>query len=125
MRAAVGMPALVHTPERASAYWLVPFVERELANGFARVELTGRVTQLGTFGSGADDIRSWPKASFFEAPPTEILEEIQRLHPDIVLREPLFTYDRSPSHWGWRVDLGSGGVIAFIWPHGWSLRRPT
>jgi hypothetical protein len=119
-RAQTGVPVLVKTPVGAPAYWLVPFTEGELANGFARVELDGAVSQLGTFGAGVEDRASWPPANFFTAPPPQMLHEIQHRYPDADVTAPLFTYDRSQAHWAWRVKLGSGA--AFISPGGWYAR---
>jgi hypothetical protein len=123
--AVVGEPALVRTPDGAAAYWLVPFVEGDLASGFARVELNGRVSQLGAFGAGARDRGAWPVASFFAAPPRQLLQEIEQLHPGVVIDAPLLTYDRSPAHWGWRVELGSSRGSAFISPGGWHLQTAS
>lgn len=122
--ARVGTPELVRSPDETPAYWLVPFVEGELACGFARVELDGRVSQLGTFGAGAGDRRSWPESIFFEAPPQQFLEELERVHPGAAIHDALLTYDRSPEHWGWRVDLGASGA-AFLTPGGWHMRSRT
>lgn len=121
LRAPVGDPALVHTPEGAPAYWLVPFLDGGRASGFARVELHGKVSQLGAFGAGADDRRAWPEASFFAGPPPRMLEEIGQTHPGAAHTAPLLTYDRSPAHWGWRLDLGPDRGVAFLTPGGWHL----
>lgn len=123
LRAAAGDPALVHTPEGMPAYCLVPFTAGKLAAGFARVELDGKVSQLGAFGAGAEDRAAWPPASFFTAPPPHMLQEIQRRHPDADIAAPLLTYDRSPARWAWRVNLESGAV--FISPGGWYVSSPT
>jgi hypothetical protein len=123
--AVVGAPALVRTPDGAAAYWLVPFVDGELASGFARVELDERVSQLGAFGAGPRDRSAWPTASFFAEPPSHLLQEIQQRHPDAAIDTPLLTYDRSPAHWGWRVELGSSKGSAFISPGGWHTQTPV
>ncbi len=118
LRADAGTPALVHAPDGAAAYWLVPFVDGGLACGFARVELDGRVSQVGSFGAGERDRGAWPQAGVFEAPPSHMLEELERKHPEAAGQSPLLTYDRSPARWGWRIDLGRSGA-AFLGPGGW------
>ncbi len=84
------------------------------------MEFGGAVTRLDAFGAGAEDRSAWQPASFFTAAPPHMLREIQHRHPEADVTAPLFTYDRSPAHWAWRVKSGSGAV--FISPGGWYAR---
>ena len=123
LQAAVGTPALVRSPEGHPAFWIVPFVEGLSACGFARVELGGRVSQLGSFGAGPLDRGAWPRAEFFEKPPPTSIEEIRQRHPHSTFGEPMLSYDRSPARWGWRIELGGDVGTAFIATGGWNVRR--
>lgn len=114
--AQVAEPALVRTPTGAPAYWLVPLVVRDLACGYARVELGGQVAQLSQFGAGE---AAWPPASFFRHPPAHWLVEIRAQHPGEAVAEPMLSYDGSPAKWAWRIAIGDGARVAYGVPGGW------
>lgn len=120
LQTATGHPTLVHHRDGTPAFWIVPFLQGDLAAGFARVELDEQVTQLAAFGSG--DPRSWVPATFFKRPPEGLLREITRKHPSARIEDAIFTYEKSPVHWGWRLEFPSGGA-AFMTPHEWHLER--
>ena len=126
-KAKIDTPVLVRTPEGQSAFWIVPFLVKGSACGFARVELSHEVSQIGIFGSGPDDHASWIDAEFFVKPPLEVLTVIQSRYPRLEITDPFFSYDRSPSKWAWRLEIRKKGEIksiVFITPHGWYEVEP-
>lgn len=121
-RAKVGSPVLVYTPGGEPLFWIVPLLVKTSACGFARVELSHKVTQMGIFGSGPEDQSSWIDATYFRRPSPETLATIQARYADFQMSEPVFSYDTSPSKWAWRIEMREGGeikFIIFIAPHGW------
>lgn len=127
LRAAqVAEPALVRAPSGEPAFWLVPLVVRDLAGdlacGYARVGLDGRVAQLSQFGAGEADRSAWLQASFFRQPPASWLVEIRAKHPGAALAEPVLSYDGSPAKWAWRIAIGDGDRVAYVLPGGWYER---
>lgn len=120
LRAArVDEPALVRAPTGEPAFWLVPLVVGDLACGYARVELDGRVAQLSQFSAGEADRSALPHASFFRQPPAPQLAEMRAQHPRAALAEPLLSYDGSPAKWAWRIAIGDGARVAYVLPGGW------
>lgn len=123
--AEVGSPVMVYTPEVKPAFWMVPFLMKGLACGFAYVELSGKVSKLGIFGSTPEDHSSWIDASFFEKSPAEILAEIQAKFSGSIISEPIFSYDTSPSRWAWRIEIKNKiKSIIFITTGGWYEQQP-
>jgi len=127
--AVVGDPALARSAEGEPAFWLVPIEIGKQACGYARVELSGRVTQVSGFGAGADDRGSWPEANFFRRPPARILDDLRAKHPGVPLSEPVLSYDASPAKWAWCIAVGGPpSTVAYITPGGWyekaASRRP-
>jgi hypothetical protein len=121
--ARIGEPALVRSPAGDPAFWLVPFLLGNQACGFARVELTGRVAQVGRFGAAAGDRSSWPQADFFDRPPGHLLDEVRTKHPALPFGEPTLSYDGSPARWAWRIAVGEPAVtVAYLTPGGWYSR---
>ncbi len=116
-------PVLVRDSGGEPAFWLVPFLRDDMAAGFATVTLAGAVQRVGTFGSGRADRNAWIPASYFSRPPEDLMGEIRARYAESTLSDPLFSYDRSPSRWAWRlrVDPPNGDVI-FIAPRGWYAR---
>lgn len=120
MHAGIGSPAMVHTPEGKEAFWLVPILVGDSACGFARVELSHKVSQIGIFGSSPEDRPSWIDASFFEKPPSEILAAIRTRYSGLTISEPVLSYDKTPAKWAWRIEIGDKvKTIVFIAPGGW------
>ena len=120
--AEVGLPAMVYTPEGKPAFWIVPFLMKDSACGFARVELSRKVSQIGIFGSGPEDRLSWIGATFFEKPPPEMLAEIQTRYSGMAMSKPVLSYDASPGKWAWRMEIRKEDKIksiVFITPGGW------
>lgn len=119
--AVVGEAALARTAAGEPAFWLVPIETGTRACGYARVELSGRVAQISTFGAGAADRASWPEADFFRRPPARILDDIRARHPGVPLTEPTLSYDGSPAKWAWRIAIGGAPAesIAYVTPGGW------
>ena len=119
LESATTAPAvLVRSPDGSPAFWLVPFVVAGLAHGIARVELTGRVAGVSMLGRPV--IRSW-----FQRPPADALAKIRVAHPDARLSEPVLSYDRAPSRWGWMVQVRQPGHpdrAAHIGFNGWYER---
>ena len=117
--AVTGDPVQAQSPEGEPAFWLVPLQIGLRACGFARVDLSGRVAQIGRF-SGGDDQTAWPEADFFKRPLPRLLDEIRAKHAGIPLAEPLLSYDGSPAKWAWRVAIGTPAVaVAYLTPGGW------
>lgn len=126
--AEIGSPSLIYTPAGDPAFWIVPLLVENTACGFARVDISGKVAQIGTFGSGPEDCTSWIDAAFFENPLPEMLSAIRTQHPELEVSEPILSYDASPIKWAWRVEMRKGGEIrsvVFITPHGWYKRYPN
>jgi len=124
-QAEVDPPVVVHAPDGQPAYWLVPYVIGDFAAGFARIGLAGAVSQIGTFGAGPDDRRSWIPRDFFQRPNDRALDEIRAQFADAVISEPMLSYDTSPAKWGWRLTVSRQGRVAavvFITPGGWYER---
>lgn len=123
----VGHPVLVRTPKGEPAFWMVPILVEGHACGFARVGLSGRVGQVGVFGSGLEDRSSWIPAVFFREPPAEIIEDMRNRYPSFSMSEAVLSYDESPGKWAWRVELwlvNELKVTIFITPGGWYERKP-
>lgn len=124
-QAATGMPVMVHTPAGEAATWLVPFIAQGMACGYAQVSLQGVVTRIGILGGSAVDREAWIPATYFYQPPEALLAEIQQQYAGAVLSEPVFSYDRSPLRWAWRLSIdqeGTAPVEVFITPDGWFAR---
>jgi hypothetical protein len=118
--AAAGDAALVYSPAGDPAFWLVPFESGDRACGFARVELSGRVSQVSVFGAGAADRASCPPAEFFRRPPARVLDEVRAKHPGRTLGEPVLSYDATPAKWAWRIPVdGPAGSVVYATPGGW------
>jgi len=121
--AAVGSPALVHSPDDAPEFWLVPFVVADRACGYARIGLSGQVGQISIFGADPSDRQSWPNASIFAGPPSEVLTQIRERFGSKRLSEPVFAYDGSPARWAWRIRISNGrDKDIFISSGGWYER---
>jgi len=123
--AQAGTPVMVHSPEGGDAFWLVPFLSGEQVCGYARVELDGRTGQISILGAGPEDRGSWIAYSFFVQPPDSFLEEIRKKHTGRSISSPVFSYDRSPTRWAWRLEVGETPEIVevFITPAGWYEHR--
>ena len=120
MGAEIGTPAMVQTPEGKEAFWLVPMLRGAFACGFARVELSHKVSQIGIYGSGPEDYASWIDASFFEKPPSRLLDAIRSRYLWMKISEPILSYDKTPARWAWRIGIEDNvKTIVFITPGGW------
>ena len=123
--AEIGTPAMVHTPEGKEAFWLVPILRGDFACGFARVELSHKVSQIGIYGSGPEDYASRIDASFFEKPPSRLLDAIRSRYSWMKISEPVLSYDKTPARWAWRTEIGDNvKTIVFITPGGWYEQAP-
>jgi len=123
--AEIGSPVMVYTPEGEPSFWMVPFVLKNSACGFAYVELSGKVSKFGIFGSTPEDHSSWIDASFFKKPPDAIIVEIQAKFSGLTISKPVFSYDTSPARWAWRIEVKNKiRTIIFITPGGW-YERPS
>ncbi len=118
----MGSPALVSSPDGAPAFWLVPFERDNRACGVARVDLSGVVSQVATFGSGPRDREAWPDMSFFEHPPPALVAEAMRQHPSLHAETARLSYDGTPAKWGWRIEARGTPTLVFISPSGWYAR---
>jgi hypothetical protein len=93
--------------------------------GFARVELNGRVAQIGIFGASAEDPSAALVASFFEGPPVTVMNEIRAKHTPAPLSQPQLSFDGSPAKWAWLVKVGDPATrFIFVTPGGW-YERPA
>lgn len=124
-RAVVGAPVLARSPGGAPAFWIVPLKAGTRVPGFARVELNGRVAQIGRFGASADDSSAWPAAAFFQGPPATVMNEIRAKHSTAPLSQPQLSYDGSPAKWAWLVKVGDPATrFIYVTPGGW-YERPA
>jgi hypothetical protein len=113
-------PVIVKDDEGKDAFWLVPLLSGEKAVGFVRLEKNLRVSQVGIFGASAADRESWVDASFFDRPPSEVINSIKLRYPDMAMSEPVFSFDKSPAKWGWVIRLSNKRkIVVFVAPSGW------
>ena len=123
--AEVGAPMLARDPGGAPAFWITPLAAGARVPGFARVELNGRVAQIGIFGASAEDPSATLAASFFEGPPVTVMNEIRAKHTPAPLSQPQLSFDGSPSKWAWLVKVGDPATrFIFVTPGGW-YERPA
>jgi len=123
--AEVAVPLLARSPGGAPAFWIVPLKAGTRVPGFARVELDGRVAQIGRFGAAADDSSAWPAAAFFQGPPVTVMNEIRAKHSTAPLSQPQLSYDGSPAKWAWLVKVGDPATrFIYVTPGGW-YERPA
>jgi hypothetical protein len=118
----LGTPVLVVDEAYQPAYWIVPIICDTKVCGFGRVDLAGKVIQLGTMGSGSLDSTSWFEESYFAEPPETTLIDIKAKFKNSTLSDPVLSFDRTPAKWGWRVEIFVGDTLerlAFIGPWGW------
>lgn len=116
----------MHDPQGNKAYWLVPIMCNEKACGFAQVQKDYLVSKISAFGSSPDDTKSWIDASFFKAPPPNLLKEIQTRYPEMALSEPIFSYDKTPAKWGWKITLTNDQTFeVFVGPANWYKQAKT
>jgi hypothetical protein len=121
--ARTGDPAIVFTPEKQPVFWIIPFYEGPAICGYARAELSNRISQMSILGAGPEDRNSWIKGSFFTQPPADALAAVRSRFSGRTLSEPFLSYDRTPAQWAWRVVVeGPGRTVAFITPGGWYER---
>ena len=113
-------PIIVKDDEGKDVFWLVPLISGKKAVGFVRLEKNLRVSQVGIFGASAADQESWIDASFFDRPPSEVINSIRDRYPDMEMSEPVFSFDKSPAKWGWVIKLSNKHKIeVFVAPSGW------
>jgi hypothetical protein len=58
-------------------------------------------------------------------PPENYHREVRKKFPHRTLSEPFFTYDQSPTRWGWRIEVLREGVVesyVYMNPTGWYVR---
>ena len=116
----VADPVAVRDAADETVLWLVPLLRGDRAAGFVTLTTAGRVQRVGTFGSGPRDSASWIPAAWFAAPQADMLAEVRARYPGSNLSEPVFSFDRVPDRWGWRVRVGPpAGQTVFIGPRGW------
>ncbi len=113
-------PVRVYSPAGELSFWMVPFLVKSLACGFACLDLSGKVMRLGIFGSAPEDRASWVEASFFKKPPPGVLSEIRAKYSGFEISKPILSYAASPAKWGWKVEVRNRSKsIIFITPSGW------
>ncbi len=113
-------PIIVKDEKGKDAFWLVPLLNGEKAVGFVRLEKNLKVSQVSIFGASAYDRESWVAASFFERAPSEAIDSIKLRYPDMEMSEPVFSFDKSPTKWGWKITLSNKRKITvFVDPSGW------
>jgi hypothetical protein len=87
------------------------------------VELSAKVSQVSTFGSGPRDRDTWPDVSFFEHPPAPLVAEAAREHPTLQVKTARLSFDANPARWGWRIETISAATVVFITTGGWYARN--
>jgi hypothetical protein len=114
------IPIIVKDDKGEDAFWLVPLLRGEKAVGFVRLEKNLKVSQVSIFGASGADRESWVAASFFDTAPSEAIDSIKLRYPDMELSEPVFSFDKSPAKWGWKITLSNKRKITvFVDPSGW------
>jgi hypothetical protein len=119
-KAKASNPIIVKDDKCKDTFWLVPMISGEKAVGFVRLEKNLKVSQVSIFGASAADKESWVDASFFNRPPSEVINSIKLRYPDMEMSEPVFSFDKSPAKWGWLIRLNNRHKIEiFVAPSGW------
>ena len=119
-KASANNPIMVKDNEGKDAFLLVPLISGKKAVGFVRLEKNLKVSQVSIFGASAADEESWIDASFFDTPPSEVINSIRVRYPDMEMSEPVFSFDKSPAKWGWAIKLSNKRKIeVFVAPSGW------
>jgi hypothetical protein len=124
--AEIGDPVPLYRPEMTQDSWIVPFVVDKLVCGIALMSLHMEVRRISVFGSRPADRARWFELNYFERPPAKYYEEVLGLHPEQALSKPLLTFDRTPTKWGWRIQITEDGSVfsnVFIGPRGWYERK--
>jgi hypothetical protein len=107
-----GTPVLVHTPEGAPAYWLVPLVAAARAIGFARVDQAGAVAAIGITCRTPGRVEACPRlVTVLSA--SEALARA-KLRPGETARPPRYVHDGPPGREAWLIETERGGR-----PHRW------
>ena len=110
---------MVYTPEGEPSFWMAPFLVKNSACGFAYVELSGKVSKLGIFGSTPEDRPSWVDASFLRIHPMHSLLRFGLNFQGQQYQSLFFSYDTSPARWAWRIEIKNKiKSIIFITPGG-------
>lgn len=118
--AKIGSPLMVKGTNGKNEYWFVPLLTGKKASGYAQVEKDLTVSQLAIFGANPEDRESWIDASFFEKPPLKAINSIKARYPQTEISDYFFSYDQTPSKWGWIVKLkNKHQTTIFITPSGW------
>jgi len=122
----IGDPVPLYNPEMMQDSWIVPFVIEGLVCGIALMSLRMEVQRISVFGSRPADRVRWFELDYFERPPAKFYDEVLELYSGQALSEPLLTYDRIPTKWGWRIQVTEEGSVVsnvFIGPRGWYERK--
>lgn len=104
-RSVAGTPVLVYSPEDKPEFWIVPYISSAKAYGFALFDERQNLIRIGVFGSGGDDGSSIIDSSYFVQPPPRIMDEIRTKYSGYSISKPVFSYDKIPAKWSWRLNL--------------------
>ncbi len=119
---ASAMPVQVYSRDNVPAFWMVPFISGVKSSGFAIFDMEGKLIRTGVFGTGCDNDPGMIDSSYFKRPSSAIMEEIKLKYSQYDISEPVFSYDRTPVKWAWRVILKKNGkrdVTIYILPDNW------
>ena len=123
--AEIGDPVPLFKPERLQESWIVPFLLDGLVCGIALMSLDKVVNRVSVFGFDPLNRARWFSPDYFIKPPEKYHREVRKKYPHRTLSEPLFTYDQTPTRWGWRIQVLRDGFVEsyiFINPTGWYVR---
>lgn len=117
-----GTPVLIYSPDDLPEYWMVPYVSGTKVIGHALFDGRQKLIRVGIFDMGGDSGTGYIDSSYFTKPPSDLLEEIRGKYPGYALSKPVFSYDRTPARWSWRLGLTNNyenHKLIFILPGSW------
>jgi len=120
--AEIGDPIPLFNPEYIQDSWILPFLLEDMVCGIAQVSLNNRIMRVSVFGSDPLMKKRWFSPQFFRKPPEQYMIDIKKHYQTYQLSDPLFTYDNSPTKWGWRIQALKNGILIsniYINPSGW------
>lgn len=123
-----GNPVPLFNRQQSHQYWLIPFLLNDRVRGLAVFDLTGRLISHGVLTPNVTDEIHLISKTFFEAVPSQALDEIRKEYGGFHYTPPFLSYDETPRRWAWLLRLETetaGQRSIFIGPQGWYEKRDT
>lgn len=121
-----GNPVPLFDAQQRQQYWLIPFLLSDRVRGLAIFDLTGRLISHGVLTPNVTDEIQLMSKTFFEAVPSQALDEIRQEYGGFRCTPPFLSYDETPRRWAWllRLEQETGQQRSiFIGPQGWYEKR--